>query len=166
MKKRSVRFFVLVLLSVFFVSCNGLNNKKEQQTDHNIELEEEEITTPQETVKLQGKRLHPKFKVTEYCKAEDQDSVMFYLGKFGNKTAFNISVEKVNNQLKVIYRVIDDCCLKFRGKASMDSTKLNLFHLKRAGNPCECKCMYEFEFSFRDLDMPDKLFVNKEEVQF
>ena len=165
MIKIGLKFFVMLLLTALFVSCNNETGKKEQQTKDNIKSEEEEVFVSQETVEIDGKRLHSKFKVTEYCDAEDQDSVMFYLGKFGSKTAFHISVRQEDNQLKVTYRIIDDCCLKFRGKASMDSTKLNLFHLKRLGNPCECFCIYEFEFLIRNIGEHDKLFINKVEVE-
>ena len=91
-----------IFSAALLVSCNSDSDKKEQQTDNNIELEgEEENLIPEESVEIQGKRLHPKFKVTEYCDKEDQDSVMFYLGGFGNKTSFNMLVEQENSTLKI-----------------------------------------------------------------
>jgi len=164
--KQILTFPVMVLLVVMYSSCNSTIDKKQQQTENNIKRKNTKGSViTNEIQEIHVEIVHPKFKVTEYCDAEDQDSVMFYFGKFGSKTAFHILVRQEDNQLKVTYRIIDDCCLKFRGKASMDSTKLNLFHLKRLGNPCECFCIYEFEFLIRNIGEHDKLFINKVEVE-
>ena len=166
MKQWSLIFIEIAILAVLFSSCSNMGDKKKQKPGNHIELEDkQENLISRETRKVKGNKLHPKFKVKEYCNREDQDLVMFYLGKFGKKTAFYISIKQTNKSLQVKYQIIDDCCLKFSAKARLDSTKLNLFHLNRTGDPCECFCMYEFEFLLKDMDVPDKLLINKEEVE-
>ncbi|MEN8121932.1 MAG: hypothetical protein ABFS35_16395 [Bacteroidota bacterium] len=161
MNNQNLISIATAFLTVILVSCDSKTDERNQQTENNpeqiISVVKKESTT---------KRLLPEFKVTEYCDREDQDTVMFYLAKFDKREPFNISVAQAKSALKIKYSVIDDCCLKYRGKASLDSVKLNLYHLKRAGNPCECFCMYEFEFVLRNTDIPDKLFINKKEVEF
>ena len=157
-----INIYIILIFPVLFGCTNEI---QEEHKDEGIVISEEDSLSKVKKNNEVGKKLYPIFTVKEYCNKEDQDSVMHFLQMFEKKTPFNISTGHIDDKLKITYRVIDDCCLKFRGKASISITKLNLYHLKKTGNPCECFCMYEFEFLIRGIDMPKSLIINKYEVE-
>ncbi|MEA2043591.1 MAG: hypothetical protein U9N85_13700 [Bacteroidota bacterium] len=152
--------YLIVLIAVLAViGCNNKNISSEKSTNK-IEIESQEV-------KPAPKHLNFRFSVEEFCDADFQDSVYYYMGKYGKCKAFHGIVKPKGDRLLISYKVIDDCCLKFRGKAVGDSAKLNLYHLNRSSEVCECNCLYRFDFVLsRVSDIPTKIFVNKEPVDF
>ncbi len=97
--------FIIVINTYFCNSANENEQKTEQETRENNGHTSDNLT---KTKIKPTKRLYSKFKVRKYCKSEDQDTVYYYMGKFGATTPFEISVKRQKNELQVKYRIIDD----------------------------------------------------------
>lgn len=156
----SLLFAVLVLFP--FLGCQQSKEKEGPETKI---VDTDTVSNMASTSDIT--KLFPRFEVTEYCKAKDQEMVYKEMAQYGKKTPFGINVEQKEDKLYINYSVIDDCCLKFKAQATLESKKLNLFHLIQPGDVCECKCKYEMSFILAGFDTVSKnIFINKQPINY
>jgi len=154
--------FKNILIIAFIVISSACSNPYHNENNVKDSIKDDSVYKI-DTIEKETNIIYPKFNVIEYCNSEDQEEVYVDMGKYGKQKPYEIELKLRSDTLSISYKIIDDCCLKFKGKVNLEDDKLNLFHENRANEVCECNCMYEFNFQINHIDsVPEKIFINNE----